>query len=73
MVESIEQLAGRPNTTPIRGRGIAAIARGIVCGTTPQVAEQTTSIVPRSVLLQVLEKHAGSRCIGPVVIGGLFS
>ena len=37
VVESIEKLGARPNAAPIRARGVAAIARGIICRTTSQV------------------------------------
>ena len=37
LMESIEKLGARPNAAPIRGRGVAAIARGIISRTTPQV------------------------------------
>lgn len=48
VVESIERLAARPNAAPIRGRGVAAIARGIVCRTTPQVNKEILFWSPSS-------------------------
>ena len=41
VAQSLEKLGARPNAFPIRSRGAAAIARGVVCRTTPQVWTKT--------------------------------